>query len=144
VLGATDVMTRVARCCSPVPGEEIGGYITVGQGVSIHRASCANFRQLCVARKERIVEVSWGEQNAANHRVNIEVEAVDRRGLLRDVSDLLSGEKVDIVAVNTMSNESSGSAHMTFTVLVADLRQLEKILHRLLKLKDVRMARRRG
>jgi GTP pyrophosphokinase len=144
VLGVTDVMTRIARCCSPVPGEEIGGYITVGQGVSIHRANCGNFRQLCAARKERIVDVNWGDQSATNHRVNIEVEALDRRGLLRDVSDLLSSEKVDIVAVNTLSNEASGSAHMTFTVLVADLRQLEKILHRLLKLKDVRMARRRG
>jgi GTP pyrophosphokinase len=143
VLGVSDVMTRTARCCNPVPGEDIGGYITVGQGVSIHRSNCLNFTRLCADRPERIMEVSWGEHPSSAHRAVIEVEAGDRRGLLRDVSDILSNQKVDILAVNTLSNESTNTAHMTFTVMVADLRQLEQILHRLVRLPEVRVARRR-
>ncbi|MCG3201611.1 MAG: GTP pyrophosphokinase [Gammaproteobacteria bacterium] len=144
VLGATDVMTRTARCCSPVPGEPIGGYITVGQGVSIHRATCANLAKLIRERPERIVEVSWGESAGAHHRVSIDIEANDRRGLLRDVSDMLSNQKVDIVAVKSYSDARSGKAHMIFTVLVADVRQLEHIMRRLERIKDVLHARRRA
>lgn len=143
VLGVTDVMTRTARCCSPVPGEPIGGYITVGQGVSIHRANCANLANLIRERPERIVEVSWGESAGAHHRVSIDIEANDRRGLLRDVSDMLSNQKVDIVAVRSYSDARSGKAHMIFTVLVADVRQLEHIIHRLERVKGVLHARRR-
>jgi GTP pyrophosphokinase len=137
VLGVTDVMTRTARCCSPVPGEPIGGYITVGQGVSIHRANCTNFEKLTRERPERIVEVSWGESAGATHRVSIDIEANDRRGLLRDVSDTLSNLKVDIVAVKTFSDAKTGKAHMVFTVLVADVRQVERIVHRLERIKGV-------
>lgn len=144
VLGVSDVMTRTARCCSPVPGEPIGGYITVGQGVSIHRATCTNLEKLIRERPERVVEVSWGESPGANHPVSIDLEANDRRGLLRDVSDMLSNQKVDIVAVKTYSDARSGKAHMIFTVLVADVRQLERIIHRLKRIKDVLHARRRA
>ncbi len=144
VLGVTDVMTRTARCCSPVPGEPIGGYITVGQGVSIHRATCANLEKLRRERPERVVEVGWGESPGANHPVSIDIEANDRRGLLRDVSDMLSNQKVDIVAVKTYSDARSGKAHMIFTVLVADVRQMERIIHRLARIKDVLHARRRA
>lgn len=144
VLGVSDVMTRTARCCSPVPGEPIGGYITVGQGVSIHRATCRNLEKLIRERPERVVEVSWGESPGANHPVSIDLEANDRRGLLRDVSDMLSNQKVDIVAVKTYSDARSGKAHMIFTVLVADVRQLERIIHRLKRIKDVLHARRRA
>jgi GTP pyrophosphokinase len=142
VLGVTDVMTRTARCCSPVPGEPIGGYITVGQGVSIHRADCTNFEKLTRERPERIVEVSWGESAGATHRVSIDIEANDRRGLLRDVSDTLSNLKVDIVAVKTFSDAKTGQAHMVFTVLVADVRQVERIVHRLERIKSVLHAQR--
>lgn len=144
VLGVSDVMTRTARCCSPVPGEPIGGYITVGQGVSIHRATCTNLEKLIRERPERVVEVSWGESPGANHPVSIDLEANDRRGLLRDVSDMLSNQKVDIVAVKSYSDARSGKAHMIFTVLVADVRQLERIIHRLKRIKDVLHARRRA
>ncbi|MCC6714875.1 MAG: bifunctional (p)ppGpp synthetase/guanosine-3',5'-bis(diphosphate) 3'-pyrophosphohydrolase [Gammaproteobacteria bacterium] len=144
VLGVSDVMTRTARCCSPVPGEPIGGYITVGQGVSIHRATCRNLEKLIRERPERVVEVSWGESPGANHPVSIDLEANDRRGLLRDVSDMLSNQKVDIVAVKSYSDARSGKAHMIFTVLVADVRQLERIIHRLKRIKDVLHARRRA
>jgi GTP pyrophosphokinase len=130
-------MTRTPLCCSPVPGDPIGGYITVGQGVSIHRANCTNFEKLTRERPERIVEVSWGESAGATHRVSIDIEANDRRGLLRDVSDTLSNLKVDIVAVKTFSDAKTGKAHMVFTVLVADVRQVERIVHRLERINGV-------
>lgn len=144
VLGVSDVMTRLARCCNPVPGEAIGGYITVGQGVSIHRADCRNLAMLGEERPERIMEVSWGEQPTASHRTVIQIDANDRRGLLRDVSDIFSNQKIDIIAVNTESNEASSTAHMQFTIMVTDLRQLEQLLHRLERLPDVRSVRRRN
>jgi GTP pyrophosphokinase len=144
VLGVSDVMTRTARCCNPVPGEAIGGYITVGQGVSIHRADCVNLEKLRQERPERIMEVSWGDQITSAHRAIVDIEAIDRRGLLRDVSDVFSNEKIDILAVNTQSNESTSTAHMQFTVLVSDRRQLEQLMRRLDRLPDVRTVRRRS
>ena len=141
VQGISNLLTRVAHCCRPVPGEAIVGYITQGQGVTIHRRSCPNVARLTASRPQRIMEVAWGASGQSSP-VQIELVADDRRGLLRDVSDALSNEKADIQAVNTASNAQTGTAVMTFQVLILDIAQLQRVLNRLTRVPGVRQLRR--
>jgi GTP pyrophosphokinase len=144
VHGASNVLTKMAGCCRPVPGEAIGGYVTTqGQGVSIHRLDCPNLKQLAALRPHKLVEVAWGETSGQSHPVDIEVVAHDRRGLLRDLSDAFASEKINIVAVNTLSDQVSGTAHMRFTLEVDGAEQLERALKRIARLPDVYHARRK-
>jgi GTP pyrophosphokinase len=143
VQGKSNLLTKMAGCCRPVSGEPIGGYVTTqGQGVSIHRRDCPNLKQLTALRPHKLVEVAWGETSGQSHVVDIVVVAHDRRGLLRDVSDALASEKINIVAVNTSSDQVSGTAHMRFTLEVSGAEQLERVLNRIARLPDVYYARR--
>jgi GTP pyrophosphokinase len=141
VQGISNLLTRVAHCCRPVPGEPIIGYITQSQGVTIHRRGCPNVARLGASRPQRIMEVAWGDGGQSSP-VQIELVADDRRGLLRDVSETLSSEKTDIQAVNTASNAQTGTAVMTFQVLILDIAQLQRVLNRLSRIRGVRQLRR--
>jgi GTP pyrophosphokinase len=133
----------MAGCCRPVPGEPIGGYITAhGQGVSIHRRDCPNLKELAVLRPHKLIEVGWDEAAGQRYPVDIVVSARDRRGLLRDVSDAITSEKVNITGVNTLSDQVSGTAHMRFKVEVRDAGELERVLNRIARLRGVEYARR--
>jgi GTP pyrophosphokinase len=116
VLGINNLLTRFAGCCKPVPDDPIRGYITQGQGIAIHRRECANLGRLAEARPDRLIDVAWGLHRGRCYRAEITVDADDRRGLLRDVSDAVTGEHIDILAVNTLSDRSTETARMTFVV----------------------------
>lgn len=141
--GVDDLLSNFAGCCSPVPPEAISGYITLGRGVSIHRDDCANFKRLAAASPERVIPVEWGAGGDRSFPVDINVHAYDRRGLLRDVSAVLADSKINIHAMNTVTQESEGIADMNLKVTVHDLEELSRVLARIQGLPNVLSARRK-
>ncbi len=126
IVGVDKLLTQLARCCKPAPPDEIHGFVTRGKGVSIHRADCPNFANLAALHPERIIETGWGAQQEGSFPVDIVVDAHDRQGLLRDVSDVFAREKLNVIAVNTQSKQDK--AHMSFTIEVHNLQQLNRML----------------
>ena len=144
VVGVDSLMTQLAKCCKPAPPDAIGGFVTRGKGVSIHRADCTNFRELAVRNGERVIDVDWGVPRGdapSVYPVDVAVEAADRQGLLRDISELFAKEKMNVIGVQTQSVK--GTAWMTFTVEISDSGKLAKVLGNVAEVAGVRSARRR-
>jgi len=146
VVGIDSLMTQLAKCCKPAPPDEIRGFVTRGKGVSVHRADCSNFHEMAARNAERVIEVAWGRPKAtatgsAVYPVDVAVEAADRQGLLRDISEVFAREKTNVIGVQTQSVK--GTAWMTFTVEVADSGRLGKVLSIVAAVPGVRSARRR-
>ncbi|HXF45893.1 MAG TPA: bifunctional (p)ppGpp synthetase/guanosine-3',5'-bis(diphosphate) 3'-pyrophosphohydrolase [Burkholderiaceae bacterium] len=141
VVGVDSLLTTLARCCRPVPPDEIVGFVTRGKGVSIHRSSCANAQALTGRHPERVIEVAWGGERDALYPAEIFVLAQDRQGLLRDISEVLAREKLNVIAVNSAS--SRGEARMSFTVEVADAAALRRALAQVAEVGGVLSVRRR-
>ena len=127
VLGLGDMLTQLAQCCHPVPGDNIIGYITRSRGVTIHREDCGNVGH--AEEKERLVPVEWGQADL-RYPVSIQVEAWDRVGLMRDISTMVAEEKVNIAGVNLVNNDDRTIA-LYFTLETKDLAQLSKLLARM-------------
>ncbi len=144
VAGVDSLLTLLARCCKPAPPDDIAGFVTRGKGVSVHRADCANFRELATRTPGRVIEVEWSSPKGtgvAVYPVDVAVEATDRQGLLRDISELFSREKMNVIGVQTQSVR--GTAWMTFTVEVADAARVSAVLDAVATVSGVRAARRR-
>jgi GTP pyrophosphokinase len=141
VVGVDSLLTQLARCCRPVPPDEIIGFVTRGKGVSIHRAGCVNVRALTKRAPERLIDVAWGGQSDAAYPVDVFVLALDRQGLLRDVSEVFAREKMNVLGVNTVTQR--GEAQMRFTVEVTDTGTLRRALAQLSDVAGVISARRR-
>jgi GTP pyrophosphokinase len=143
VVGVDSLMTQLARCCKPAPPDVISGFVTRGKGVSIHRRDCASFRQIAGRDPERVIDVDWGKPKGelAVYPVDIAIEASDRQGLLRDISEVFAKEKMNVIGVQTQSVK--GTAWMTFTVEVADSQRLGKVLSVVREVAGVQAARRR-
>jgi GTP pyrophosphokinase len=137
VRGVGNLMTHMAGCCKPILGDMIVGYVTQGRGVSIHRQDCAKLLQLQDRESERIIEVSWGDSPARVYAVDIQIQAYDRSGLLRDVTTLLANARIDAIAVNTQSDKSSNTATMKLTVEITGLEALGALLARISRLPNV-------
>jgi GTP pyrophosphokinase len=148
VVGVESLLTSLARCCRPAPPDAIGGYVTRGRGVAIHRADCSNFRQMAGRVPERVIAVAWGVprgDRAAVYPVDVMVEASDRQGLLRDISEVFAKDKMNVTGVKTQSaRDARGTtAWMTFTVEVADSARLAHVLGSVARIDGVRGARRK-
>jgi GTP pyrophosphokinase len=141
--GIGDMLSTYARCCKPVPPEPIAGYITVGRGVSVHSQTCANLARLSVKAPARVLPVSWGAKARGWFPVDIEVQAFDRRGLVRDVSAALADEKISIRAMTTATDARDHLARMQIGIDVTDLPQLSRVLAHISRLANVVSARRR-
>ena len=144
VVGVDSLMTQLAKCCKPAPPDDIVGFVTRGKGVSVHRADCSNLREMVAKNGERLIEVEWGIPrlvDGAVYPVDVAIEAADRQGLLRDISEVFTKEKMNVIGVQTQSVK--GTAWMTFTVEVADSGRLHKVLGIVGELPGVRSARRR-
>jgi GTP pyrophosphokinase len=141
IVGVDRLMTQLARCCKPAPPDEIVGFVTRGRGISIHRASCASAARLRAHQPERIIAADWGRQSAGVFPVDIVVRASDRHGLLRDVSEVLSREKINVTAANTQSRNNIATMH--FTLDIADVGQLRRVLAQVREVADVQSAVRR-
>ncbi|MEX0430162.1 GTP diphosphokinase [Spiribacter insolitus] len=138
IYGVGNLMTRIAQCCQPTPGDAILGFITRGEGVTIHRADCPNIQRLQETAAERIIDVSWSARTARLYPVDIIVEAYDRRGLIRDISSLLNNEGINVTAVNTRTDPNDQMARMVITVEVGDVDQLSRIMQRMAGLRNIR------
>ena len=141
VRGVDGVLTRLAKCCNPVIGEPILGFVTRGKGITVHRASCANLARVRREQPERLIESNWGEARDEVFPVDIVVEATDRPGLLRDLSEIFSKEKINVTAVNTLSRQHL--ARMAFTLEVRSLAELRRALAQAAEVKGVLTASRR-
>lgn len=145
LVGVGKLLTSLSRCCKPAPPDAIKGFVTKGRGVSIHRSDCSDFQRLVAQQPERVIEAEWGDQAFAGKQsvfpVDILVEAVDRQGLLRDISEVLSREKLNVIAVNTQSKK--GKAFMRFTLEVSGGAQITRAASLIREVPDVLDARRR-
>ncbi|KJZ12374.1 (p)ppGpp synthetase [Halomonas sp. S2151] len=145
VLGVGNLKTNMANCCHPVPGEPIVGFITQGRGVSIHRQDCPNILQLRVDEPQRVIEVEWGARSSSQYPVDIEIQAWDRSGLLRDVTAVLGQDKVNVLSVNTLTNTDDGIARISITAEVDGLETLGRLFSRIQQLPNIiEVKRKRG
>jgi len=160
VVGVESLMTTLSRCCRPAPPDDIGGFVTRGKGVAVHRRDCSNFRHMQQTSPDRVIPVAWGQghslppsearsgragDGASLYPLDVSIEAQDRQGLLRDISEVFARERVNVTGVNTRSvrDSSGGTAWMTFTVELSDTRRLQQVLRQVAEVPGVRSARRR-
>ena len=144
ISGIGDLMSNFARCCRPVPPENVVGYITQGRGVSIHRADCGNFLGLNQRHPERMIEVSWGESETATYPVDLCLRAMDRSGLLRDISAVLADEKANVTTLSTHTDQKSLETVMDISVDIRDLPTLSTAISRLEQIPNVISVERRA
>ncbi len=148
VVGVESLMTQLAKCCKPAPPDDIGGFITRGKGVSVHRSDCSDYQHLCRKAPDRVIEVEWSGQGSAGrdgkptvYPVDVGIEALDRQGLLRDISDVFAREKMNVIGVQTQTVRDV--AWMTFTIEVTDARQVARAMAVVSDVPGVRMVRRK-
>jgi GTP pyrophosphokinase len=144
VVGVSSLMTQLAKCCKPAPPDAIRGFVTRGHGVSIHRADCSNFRTMAARDAGRVIDVEWGTgqgEEASVYPVDVAIEAADRQGLLRDISDVFTREKMNVIGVQTQSVKDT--AWMTFTIEISSAARLAQVLRVVAAVPGVRWARRR-
>ncbi len=146
VVGVESLLTSLARCCRPAPPDAIGGYVTRGKGVAVHRTTCTNFRQMLASNPQRTIDVAWGATRADTqdaYPIDVMIEAADRQGLLRDVSEVFAKEKMNVIGVRSDTAKGSGTAWMTFTIEVSNASRLAAVLAQVSKVGGVRVARRK-
>jgi GTP pyrophosphokinase len=140
--GVGDLPTTLARCCGPLRPQPIAGYVTLGRGVTVHRNDCPSLARMRARKPERVLKVEWTSDTGSGLLVEISIQAIDRRGLVRDVTDVLAVERLSIEAMTTTTNRNAGSAHVLVTVSVTDLEQLARVVSRLGGVPSVTHARR--
>ncbi|MBA4178163.1 MAG: GTP pyrophosphokinase [Leptothrix sp. (in: Bacteria)] len=146
VVGMDSLLTTLGKCCRPAPPDAITGFITRGRGVAVHRSDCSNLRQMAATSPGRVIEVAWGEPRGDKtpvYPMDVVIEAADRGGLLRDISEVFAKEKVNVTGVQTQSTRDGSTARMTFTVEVADASRLGTVLAQIHHVSGVRHARRK-
>ena len=141
VLGVNNIATMVAKCCKPVPPDPIIGFVTKMRGVTVHRVDCANIVSLNREQRERLMPADWGNTGDQPFLADFELEAEDRQGLLRDVSEALAHERVNVVGVNTQSRGNRAS--MRFTVEVRLAEHLQRVLRSVSDVPGVETVKRR-
>jgi GTP pyrophosphokinase len=142
VEGVGNLLSQIARCCQPVPGDDIVGYLTRGRGVSIHRANCPSALRLLAREPDRRLPVEWGRKNASSYEVDITLRAFDRKWLLKDLTNVIAQMGVNILGVQSRVDEGQGIAELRLAVRVADFGQLSDLLGRLSAVPGVQEARR--
>jgi GTP pyrophosphokinase len=142
VEGVGDLPITLARCCGPIRPQQITGYVTLGRGVTIHRSDCAALARMRAVKPERALKVEWTTDDSDTLTVQLVVSAYDRRGLLRDITDVIALEHLSIEEMNTSTDKATAVAHFTTKLAVRDLEQLARVLRRLTTVPNVIYARR--
>ena len=136
--GVGNLLTQIAKCCKPVPGEAIVGYVTLGRGVTVHSSECAHLEQLTKQGRDRFIEVSWGEEKQDQcYPVDIHISSFDRRGLLHDITEIVAKCQVNVTAMNTLSNRNNSTADMKLTIEVGGIDELSKVLAKINQLPNI-------
>jgi GTP pyrophosphokinase len=141
VVGVDRLMTNLARCCKPAPPDGIVGFVTRGKGVSIHRQTCANVARMRAREPERLITADWGKPRDEVFPVDVVLEAMDRQGLLRDITEIFSRERINVTAANTLTRNST--SRMAFTLEVKSLDALSRALALVRDVRGVLSAARR-
>ena len=144
VEGVGNLLSQIARCCQPVPGDPIVGYLTRGRGVSIHRRNCASLQRLVAAQPERELPVNWGKAESSRYEVGVQLHAFDRKWLLKDVTNVIAQSDVNILAIQSQADEARGLVELRLTLRVSDFGQLSQLLGKLDAVPGVQDARRLG
>lgn len=142
VEGIGNLMMQFAKCCQPLPGEKILGFITQGRGVSVHRHDCEQLQHLLEQHPERSIEVAWSQRESGQYRADMQVTAVDRNGLLHDITSVLANEKASVVKLDSLSDETTQQARVTVAVMLNHADDLQQILARLRQISGVHDVRR--
>ena len=144
VSGVGDLMNTLAKCCRPVPGDSITGYITRGSGITIHRVSCPNIIYHKNQSPERVVEVEWGNRQETTYPMSIVIDAFDRKGLLRDIAGIFADEKINVLEMNTRTDVKDQSVQMSMLAEIPGLEAMSKLLYKLEQLPNIQGARRKN
>lgn len=142
VEGVDNLMSHLARCCQPIPGDSIAGYITQGRGISVHRSDCEQLAELKVHAPERIIDTVWGGSFAGNFILTLRVEALERSGLLKDITTLLANEKLKVSSMKSRSDYKRQISIMDFNIEVKNVDILSRIISRIEQIRDVVSVRR--
>ncbi|NLJ91721.1 MAG: GTP diphosphokinase [Aeromonadales bacterium] len=142
VQGVGNLLTNIARCCQPIPGDEIVGFITQGRGVSIHKADCEQLTELTTHHPERMVEAVWGESSDGGYQITLRVVANDRSGLLRDITTILANEKINVTEINSRANPKQQTATMDMALNIQNIDTLSRALAKISQLSDILEAKR--
>lgn len=137
VSGVGNLLTNIAKCCQPVPGDSIMGFITQGRGISIHRSDCEQLSNSLVQHPEREVEVQWGTANTQYYQATVQVISVDRQGLVRDISTIIANERVSIVGMDSRTDHAQQTVAMSLTIEISNNEMLARLISKLLQLDDV-------
>jgi GTP pyrophosphokinase len=144
VEGVGNLLSQLARCCQPVPGDAIVGYLTRGRGVSIHRRDCASLQRLISAQPERELPVNWGQAASSRYEASVQIRAFDRKWLLKDITNVIAQAEVNILSISSHTDEARGLAEIRLTLRVSDFEQLSQLLGKLDAVPGVQDARRLG
>jgi len=144
VNGVSDLMTNLARCCQPVPGDKVLGFVTRGTGITIHRENCPNILYQQHKSAERVVEVGWGQDMERTYPMTLRINAFDRKGLLKDISTVFADEKVNVLQMNTRTERKDHSVNMEVLVEVISLEAMSRLLAKLDQLPNVLSVRRKN
>jgi RelA/SpoT family (p)ppGpp synthetase len=142
VQGVGNLLTHMAGCCQPLPGDAIVGYITQGRGIAVHRDDCEQFKALQESHRERVVEATWGDKYASGYEVTIRIVAHDRNGLLRDITSILANEKANVLRMSSNSDIAQQTATIIMTMELYNLDSLNKLLTKVSQIDDVIEAKR--
>ncbi len=137
VCGVGNLLSYMANCCKPIPGDEIIGFITHGKGVSVHRPDCTNILNLEHDKQKRLISVEWADHDYQTFEINLAIEAIDRTGLLKDMTNILSEQKVNVLSVQTLSNRDTQIADIHIMMEIKDLEQLQKVSDKIMQLPNV-------
>ncbi|MGB1261889.1 MAG: GTP diphosphokinase [Cognaticolwellia sp.] len=137
VSGVGNLLTHMAKCCHPVPGDEISGFITQGRGISVHRVDCEQLASALNLQPEREVEVQWGIANKSSYQVSVNIIGSDRQGLLRDISTIITNERVSIIGIESHADHSKQSMSMTIKIEITNNQALTRLMTKLKQLDDV-------
>ncbi|MDH5600765.1 MAG: ACT domain-containing protein, partial [Gammaproteobacteria bacterium] len=135
--GVGNLLTNIAPCCKPVPGDDIIGFITRGKGVSVHRQDCINILNLEHDKQQQLISVEWADHEHQTFEINLVIQAIDRTGLLKDITSILSDLKVNVLGVQSLSNKDTQMADMQIILEIQDLEQLQKVSDKIMQLKNV-------
>lgn len=144
VQGVGNLLTNLANCCSPVPGDNVTGFITQGRGVSIHRSDCEQFKHLQATQGHRVLPVKWGEKYSGGYAASIRIFANDRSGLIRDVTTILANEKINVLDMSSRSDSKNHSVILQMKLEILDNDALVRVLNRIGQVEDVREVKRIG
>ncbi|EGA68012.1 GTP pyrophosphokinase [Vibrio sinaloensis DSM 21326] len=144
VEGVDNLMTHLARCCQPIPGDEIAGYITQGRGISVHRADCEQLEELRHHAPERIIDTVWGSGFVGSYILTVRVEAMERSGLLKDITTLFANEKIKVTSMKNRVDYRKQLSIMDFDLEVTNIEILQRVSKRVEQIKDVMSVKRLG